>query len=125
MDFKDRLQLLRKTMGYKTKKSLAEFINITYTYYARLENGDHKQPGMVIINKIIDKTGVNYSWLAGGEGEMFTKKKYEIQNNSKSLVRERTIGNLKLFEIIEILSGDPDLTEKIHNLLKTFIDRTK
>lgn len=65
----DRLMyIVRRTCG--TQRAFAEKIGINPTHFSKQLNGKAKITAF-LINKIVDRFGVSFDWLCGGEGVPF------------------------------------------------------
>lgn len=72
--------------GY-TLSYLSEFLNVDYKYLHAIKNGKSKNPKTEFIKILVEKLGINPSWLLTGEGEMFlpgrdTRKKESLPEDS-------------------------------------------
>jgi len=69
-DFKDRLKLLRKSLGL-SQSEMAKKLGVARSRISEFESGKTK-PRDSFLRLIAHTFGVNYEWLKYGKGEMFT-----------------------------------------------------
>lgn len=93
---KERLKLLRKTVGLNQKK-FGEKIGITGAAICNYENGSRSLTEQVIIS-VCREFNVNRSWLVDGIGEMFSNlpetlldeltSQYQLTESEKEFILE-------------------------------------
>jgi transcriptional regulator with XRE-family HTH domain len=85
------IKRIRRYMGLK-QIDLAESLNISSGYLSEIECGK-KNPGIEILNKLVDKYKVNISYLFTGKGSYFIHTGKESSNepytNKKEISEEK------------------------------------
>ncbi|MFM7199654.1 MAG: helix-turn-helix domain-containing protein [Myxococcota bacterium] len=77
MELKERLKLLRETLGISTRAMSAR-LGLDASLWSQYESG-RREPGALAIRALL-KLGVNPHWLLEGHGSMFA----EVQRRRKS-----------------------------------------
>lgn len=98
----NRLKTIREAMKLN-KKKFSEKINIEYTHYFRIENGERDIPIRLFLELI--RMGYNINWLLTGDGEMMIGEKPErglvLRDGTESYGKRRN----DLDMVVEALRG--------------------
>ena len=65
-DVADRLERLRKALGFKSQKSFADAIGVEYQTYNKWAKGD-RMPDPMVMSDLHYKFGVSLDWLYAGD----------------------------------------------------------
>ena len=111
-----RIKLLRQQLKFK-QNEFAEKLSIPQNSLSQYENIEGKTIPSNILEKIIEKTGVNANWLLTGRGEMFGEDRgsegvdLDIMDKLKS--------DDKLLFILREISDDEIIKSVLFSLLKS------
>ena len=82
----ERLKIIRKKLGYKSREKFANRLNIPFTTLRAYEQGTIENIPHSFLLMLLDNFDVNINWLMTGKGEMFikpiTSNTQEVDNNS-------------------------------------------
>ena len=82
----ERLKIIRKKLGYKSREKFANRLNIPFTTLRAYEQGTIENIPHSFLLMLLDNFDVNINWLMTGKGEMFikptTSNTQTVTNNS-------------------------------------------
>lgn len=117
---KDRLKLLRNTLGL-TQEKFADRINIKRNTLANYEIG-RNEPIDAVVSLICREFNVNEDWLRTGEGEMFKERSPsdEVGYYVEDLLDYDGHGNPFYDMIIEMMKTYTELDEKSQAVIRNY-----
>lgn len=117
---KDRLKLLRSTLGL-TQEKFAERLNIKRNTVANYEIG-RNVPIDAVVSLICKEFNVNEDWLRNGSGEMFKERSpsEEIGYYVEDLLEYDGQGNPFYDMIVEMMKTYVDLDEKSQAVIRSY-----
>lgn len=117
---KDRLKLLRSTLGL-TQEKFAERLNIKRNTVANYEIG-RNAPIDAVVSLICKEFNVNEDWLRNGSGEMFKERSpsEEIGYYVEDLLEYDGQGNPFYDMIVEMMKTYVDLDEKSQAVIRSY-----
>ena len=117
---KDRLKLLRNTLGL-TQEKFADRINIKRNTLANYEIG-RNEPIDAVVSLICREFDVNEDWLRTGEGEMFKERSPsdEVGYYVEDLLDYDGHGNPFYDMIIEMMKTYTELDEKSQAVIRNY-----
>lgn len=117
---KDRLKLLRSTLGL-TQEKFAERLNIKRNTVANYEIG-RNVPIDAVVSLICKEFNVNEDWLRNGSGEMFKERSpsEEIGYYVEDLLEYDGQGNPFYDMIVEMMKTYVELDEKSQAVIRSY-----
>lgn len=117
---KDRLKLLRSTLGL-TQEKFAERLNIKRNTVANYEIG-RNVPIDAVVSLICKEFNVNEDWLRNGSGEMFKERSpsEEIGYYVEDLLEYDGHGNPFYDMIVEMMKTYVELDEKSQAVIRSY-----
>jgi len=77
----ERIEQIRKTLGFKSREKFAEEIGIPFPTLRAYEQGKIENIPHSFFNTLVSKFNINLNWLMSGDGDMFVDNQSDIQIN--------------------------------------------
>jgi transcriptional regulator with XRE-family HTH domain len=84
MQIAERFRKLRKTLGYK-QTDFGKFFSLSQDSISAIETGRNK-PTIKVLQKLREDFDVNIEWLILGNGSMFSKDGFALNNEAASYI---------------------------------------
>lgn len=120
---KDRLKILRNTLGL-TQEKFADRINIKRNTLANYEIG-RNEPIDAVVSLICREFNVNEDWLRTGKGEMFKERSpsEEVGYFVEEILEYDGHGNPFYDMIIEMMKTYAELDEKSQTVIRDYFKK--
>lgn len=116
-----RLRQVRKDRGM-TQREAGKLLGINFQHVSKYERAEFI-PTFENLIKLIEHFSVNINWLLTGKGPMYIKttKEYSVVEDRPGMYMVKDDDGV-VQEIIGALSTDMTLKEKIHRLVKNYLE---
>lgn len=99
----ERIQQLRKNQNL-TQVEFGKIFGVTHAHISSIERGK-ENPSEMFILFIIEKLGVNETWLRTGIGEMYVISNFDTRTDAGNITKFELL-NKNLIEYLNTISGD-------------------
>ncbi len=113
------IKKIRQYLGLK-QKDLAKILDISGGYLSELECGK-KNPGIDVLNKLVEKYQVNISYLFTGNGSFFIPTGKETLDETETNIKEISAGNELLEEMNWYIENIPLVRFALIEFFKSYL----